>query len=140
MSSKGVKQPTAGPSKKSGGKSGRRQEVGPPRPMGPSKEDAAAAAAKAARVFGATDNFIMGKLASSFNSLNSEANKQGGEEFSNKDSAAKSGENVSSRAAAAETATTAAGNEATASAGGGGADSNGVPVALAYFPLEAVES
>ena len=83
MSAKGVKQQTAGPSKKSGGKSGRRPEAGPqpPRPMGPSKEDAAAAAVKAARVFGSTDSFIMGKLANSFNSMNSEATKQGGRLF-----------------------------------------------------------
>ena len=82
MSAKGAKQQAAGPAKKSGGKSGRRPEVsGPPRPMGPSKEDAAAAAAKAARVFGSTDNFIKGKLTSCFNSLNSEAIKQGGRLF-----------------------------------------------------------
>ena len=82
MSAKGVKQQTAGPSKKlSGGKSGRRPEAGPPRPMGPSKEDTAAAAVKAARVFGSADTFIMGKLANSFNSMNSEATKQGGGDF-----------------------------------------------------------
>ena len=63
MSTKGAKQQAAGAAKDSRGKSGRRPEVGPPRPMGPSKEDAAAAAAKAARVFGSTDSFIMGKLA-----------------------------------------------------------------------------
>ena len=48
MSTKGAKQQAAGPSKNSRGKSGRRPEVsGPPRPMGPSKEDTAAAAVKA---------------------------------------------------------------------------------------------
>ena len=60
--------------------------------MGPSKEDAAAAAVRAARVFGSTDSFIMGKLATSFNSMNSEANKQDGGTFSEKGLAANPGE------------------------------------------------
>ena len=74
MSAKGSKQPTAGASKP-GGKSGRRPQEGPTRPMGPTKEDTVKASVKAARVIASVDSFTIGKLTSNFGSMNSEVLK-----------------------------------------------------------------